>query len=154
LQDEEVARDFTAYYDLYNKYKDDYRVSEILDGTADSTVYQRAMKAGYDEKMSLVNLVLDGIVTLVDEKTAAGGNSGNAEDLKDGVISRLDNAFSFIEDALEPSQMLVFVTGLSMNGTTGRYLLEHKSDKYTYYSKTMLQGGERAALLEEINKIE
>jgi hypothetical protein len=146
LQDEEVARDFTAYYDLYNKYKDDYRVSEILDGTADSTVYQRAMKAGYDEKMSLVNLILDGIVTLVDEKNEAGGNVDN--------IAKIDNAISFIEAALESSQMLVFVTGLSMNGTTGRFLMEHKSDKYTYYSKTMLQGGERAALLEEINKIE
>jgi hypothetical protein len=146
LQDEEVARDFTAYYDLYNKYKDDYRVSEILDGTADSTVYQRAMKAGYDEKMSLVNLILDGIVTLVDEENKVGSSEDN--------IEKLDNAFSFIEDALEPSQMLVFVTGLSMNGTTGIYLMEHKSDKYTYYSKTMLQGGERAALLEEINKIE
>jgi hypothetical protein len=146
LQDEEVARDFTAYYDLYNKYKDDYRVSEILDGAADSTVYQRAMKAGYDEKMSLVNLILDGIVTLVDEENKAGSDANN--------IAKFENAFSFIEDALESSQMLVFVTGLSMNGTTSRYLLEHKSDKYTYYSKTMLQGGERAALLEEINKIE
>jgi hypothetical protein len=48
--------------------------------------------------------------------------------------------------------MLVFVTGLSMNGMTSRYLLEQKNDKYTYYSKTMLQGGERVALLEEINK--
>ena len=32
LQDEEIARDFAAYYELYNKYKNIYRIPEILEG--------------------------------------------------------------------------------------------------------------------------
>lgn len=139
LQDIEISRDFTVYYDLYNKYKDDYRVSDILDGKADSSVYQRAMKAGFDEKMSLVNLLLDGITTLIDK------------DSNDKSIAvKIDNAFSFAEDAMDSSQILVLVTGLSMNGKTSEYLISNTSAKFVQYSTTLMQGEQRAALLEEI----
>lgn len=33
LQDEEIARDFGAYYQLYAKYRQDYRIPEILSGS-------------------------------------------------------------------------------------------------------------------------
>lgn len=32
LQKEEIARDFAGYYRLYEKYKSDYQIQEILDG--------------------------------------------------------------------------------------------------------------------------
>lgn len=32
LHNDKVVREFTAYYDLYNKYKKDYRIEEILEG--------------------------------------------------------------------------------------------------------------------------
>ncbi len=139
LQDIEISRDFTVYYDLYNKYKDDYRVSDILDGKADSSVYQRAMKAGFDEKMSLVNLLLDGIATLIDK---------DSDDKS--IAVKIDNAFSFAEDAMDSSQILVLVTGLSMNGKTSEYLISNTSAKFVQYSTTLMQGEQRAALLEEI----
>lgn len=139
LQDIEISRDFTVYYDLYNKYKDDYRVSDILDGKADSSVYQRAMKAGFDEKMSLVNLLLDGITTLIDK---------DSDDKS--IAVKIDNAFSFAEDAMDSSQILVLVTGLSMNGKTSEYLISNTSAKFVQYSTTLMQGEQRAALLEEI----
>ena len=139
LQDIEISRDFTVYYDLYNKYKDDYRVSDILDGKADSSVYQRAMKAGFDEKMSLVNLLLDGITTLIDK---------DSDDKS--IAVKIDNAFSFAEDAMDSSQILVLVTGLSMNGKTSEYLISNTSAKLVQYSTTLMQGEQRAALLEEI----
>ena len=140
LQDIEIARDFTVYYDLYNKYKDDYRVSDILDGKADSSVYQRAMKAGFDEKMSLINLLLDGITTLIDK---------DSDDKS--IAVKIDNAFSFAEDAMDSSQLLVLVTGLSMNGKTSEYLISNTSAKFVQYSTTLMQGEQRAALLEEIS---
>ena len=140
LQDIEISRDFTVYYDLYNKYKDDYRVSDILDGKADSSVYQRAMKAGFDEKMSLVNLLLDGITTLIDK---------DSDDKS--IAVKIDNAFSFAEDAMDSSQILVLVTGLSMNGKTSEYLISNTSAKFVQYSTTLMQGEQRAALLEEIS---
>ena len=32
LRSEQIVREFCAYYDLYNKYKNDYKVEDILKG--------------------------------------------------------------------------------------------------------------------------
>lgn len=61
IRNKRIARDFAAYYDLYRKYKQDYRVQKILSGEADSEIYDRAKKAGFDERISLIGLLLDAI---------------------------------------------------------------------------------------------
>ena len=61
LQDEEIARDFAAYLDLYAKYRDDYGVEKIFAGEVSPTVYQRVLKAGFDERISLVSLLISGL---------------------------------------------------------------------------------------------
>ncbi len=61
LHDERVVREFTAYYELYNKYKKDYRVEEILDGTSTAQVVERARAAKLDERLSLIGMLLDRI---------------------------------------------------------------------------------------------
>ncbi len=149
LQDTEIARDFSVYYDLYNKYKDDYRITDILEGKAEADVYQRAIKAGFDEKMSITNLIIDGIVTAAERYEQLKCREKN---VGINITAAIDNAFAFAEDALESSQILVLVTGLSMNPAVSRYLIENTCEKYVYYSKTLMQGRERAALLDEIAK--
>lgn len=58
LQDEEIARDFSNYYELYNKYKNIYRIDEILEGEIpDRTVSVK--DAPFDEKLSLLGLLLE-----------------------------------------------------------------------------------------------
>ena len=61
LQNRKIAKDFAVYYDLYNKYKTDYQVDKILDGRADETVKSRAKKAKFDECLSFLGLLLDGV---------------------------------------------------------------------------------------------
>lgn len=61
LQHEEVAGDMAAYYDLYNKYRKDYGVSDILAGRVNPEVYQKIEAAAVDERLSLVNLLLEGL---------------------------------------------------------------------------------------------
>ena len=61
LQHEDIAKDVAAYYDLYQKYKQDYRVQKILSGEDDGEVRSRAKKAGFDERISLIGLLLDAI---------------------------------------------------------------------------------------------
>ena len=39
-EDEEIARDFGAYYQLYAKYRQDYRIPEILSGSLDESVVE------------------------------------------------------------------------------------------------------------------
>lgn len=67
VQDEQIARDFTIYYDLFRKYKNDYQVDRILFGIPSENVRQRAMKASFDERISFLGLLMDGITDTVKE---------------------------------------------------------------------------------------
>ena len=59
LHNEDIAEDFAAYYDLYNKYRDDYGINNILAENATSDIYRRMINADYDERLTVVNLLLD-----------------------------------------------------------------------------------------------
>ncbi|MCR5794739.1 MAG: MoxR family ATPase [Solobacterium sp.] len=58
LQDEQIAKDFANYYDLYKKYESDYQVEDILKGTASAAITERAQNASFDERLSLISLIL------------------------------------------------------------------------------------------------
>lgn len=58
LQDPEIAKDFADYYALYQKYRDDYRTEDILEGHyAEKSL--RIANAPFDEKLSLIGLLTD-----------------------------------------------------------------------------------------------
>lgn len=59
LQDKKIAKSFAIYYDLFNKYKSDYQVDDILCGKASDTIKDRAKAAKFDERLSLLGLMLD-----------------------------------------------------------------------------------------------
>ncbi|MGM9607488.1 MAG: ATP-binding protein [Oscillospiraceae bacterium] len=59
LQNKQIAKDFAIYYDLFNKYRSDYQVDKILDGKDDIDIRTRAKKAKFDERLSLLGLLLD-----------------------------------------------------------------------------------------------
>ena len=72
LQDPEISRSFAVYYDLYKKYRDIYRVPDILAGRFTGPeegekleldpVRIREMKvAPFDEKLSLISLLIDAL---------------------------------------------------------------------------------------------
>ena len=61
LQDKRVSRSFANYYDLFNKYRSDYQIDDILDGSAGKEIIDRAREAKYDERLSLLALILDRI---------------------------------------------------------------------------------------------
>lgn len=65
IQDGKIAKRFAAYYDLFNKYRSDYQVEEILAGNATDEIKERAMQAGFDERLSLIGLLLDGVTAEV-----------------------------------------------------------------------------------------
>ena len=67
LQNREIAKGFALYYDLFNKYQSDYQVDRIYAGEAEEEILQRARAARFDEKLSLLGLLLSGL----EEKFAA-----------------------------------------------------------------------------------
>lgn len=61
LHHADIAEDVAAYFDLYRKYQDDYGIPEILKGKVKSEVYARIYAAAFDERVSVTNLLLDGL---------------------------------------------------------------------------------------------
>lgn len=59
IRNDRVVKEFTAYYDLYNKYKRDYHIEEILSGQASVQAFARAKAAAFDERLSLLGMLLD-----------------------------------------------------------------------------------------------
>ena len=59
LQNPKIAKEFAVYYDLFNKYRSDYQVDKILAGKATKAIRQRASAAKFDERLSLLGLLLD-----------------------------------------------------------------------------------------------
>ena len=62
LHQKEVAEDVAAYIDLYRKYQDDYGIGEILSGKVKPEVFARIYEASFDERLSVVNLLVDGLM--------------------------------------------------------------------------------------------
>ncbi|HAG70018.1 MAG TPA: ATPase [Lachnospiraceae bacterium] len=95
INNEGVVREFDAYYDLYNKYRRDYRINEILKGQAPAAVTERAKKASFDERLSLLSMLMDRL----------------RQDIKDNIL-RLDYV------ALPAAALK------SMEGLSGRELID------------------------------
>lgn len=65
IQNKKIAKSFANYYDLFNKYKSDYQIDTILNGKAGDRIKVRAKNAKFDERFSLLGLLLDAITNEV-----------------------------------------------------------------------------------------
>lgn len=149
----EVAEDFFAYYELYRKYQDDYGIGEILRGRAQPAVFERLLKAGFDERLSVVNLLLDALKEPLCRLFETKRFTDTPE--SDALAAMLAHVFDFLEDAFgsEGSQeMLLFVTGLTMCKEAAVFLAMNPQPKYMKYNEELLGGGRRQKLLQELNQ--
>lgn len=61
IQDPKISREFSVYYDLYQKYKSDYQVPQILQGKGTEKILERARNAKFDERLALLGMLLDAV---------------------------------------------------------------------------------------------
>ncbi|SDB22139.1 ATP-binding protein [Eubacterium oxidoreducens] len=59
IQNPQIAKEFSIYYDLYRKYQSDYQIQDILAGCEGEDIRTRAARAALDERLSLLGLLLD-----------------------------------------------------------------------------------------------
>ncbi|MCR5147870.1 MAG: AAA family ATPase [Eubacterium sp.] len=59
IRNDKIVKEFTAYYDLYNKYKRDYRLEDILSGNPPESAFKRSQNAGFDERLSVLGMLMD-----------------------------------------------------------------------------------------------
>ena len=61
LQNEKIAREFSVYLDLYNKYRTEYPIDEMLSGRLTDEMKDRISGAGFDEVYTLIGLLLGNV---------------------------------------------------------------------------------------------
>ncbi len=54
-----VARQFAAFYSLFQKYRSNYAIQDILAGNPQDDVVQKAKNASFDERISVISLFRD-----------------------------------------------------------------------------------------------
>lgn len=59
IRNDRVVKEFTAYYDLYRKYQNNYKVEDILTGKVSEQAKDKARKADFDERLSLMGMLID-----------------------------------------------------------------------------------------------
>nr|MCR5790542.1 AAA family ATPase [Lachnospiraceae bacterium] len=62
-----AVREFSAYLDLYHKYRRDYRINDILAGKSGKAEKERAQKASFDERLSLLSMLMDQMIFYMKE---------------------------------------------------------------------------------------
>lgn len=93
LQHEEIARDFSNYYDLFLKYKQNYDIPGILSGKEDPIAQERLSQASFDETLSVLGLFLGSI----------GEQCGNLHS-QDETLTRIHGALQQWKGSLHSSQ--------------------------------------------------
>lgn len=244
IQNPAIAKDFANYYELYNKYRDDYRVDEILQGHFSDEAVTKLRLAPFDEKLSVIGLLLSKLngrfreAYLTDrfaeelfnelkkwksllpgaedtseatlrqlarqtEKTLAlrkeNGQAGAEEETvtrrsvlalegyaealrmsgicapddafvfvkkrfeeetkrrKDeisAVSTELENAFAFMTAAFGESQeMVIFVTELTVNFYSAKFISENGCDPYYVYNRGLMFNERQQGILKEIDSL-
>lgn len=59
IQHEKIAKDFANYLELYYKYQQDYQIDQILGGTIKESLCHKLEKAAFDERISVMSLLLE-----------------------------------------------------------------------------------------------
>lgn len=67
IQHNKIAKDFANYLELFYKYENDYEVDAVLSGTLKEALLFKAGRAPFDEKLSLIGLLLSKIGTVFRE---------------------------------------------------------------------------------------
>jgi len=244
IQHKDVAAHFANFYELYNKYKNDYHLDDILAGVLNTKDRDKLMRASFDEKLSFLSMLHEKVASLmqacmrdeaiteilynylthlrefylsqdynfkaVDEYYADAENlvkqseANNTIDKKearnyknalallkkftdnantaageDGVKAfekireyfshriqqeearaqdinkSLDNAFKFISSIFGLGQeLIIFVTELTYNYHSVRFLSQHPNASYIRYNKELLFDQKEKALIQDMTKLE
>ncbi len=87
-----VARDFTNYYALYNKYRQVYHIDEILRGNVPKVTLSEFAAAPFDEKLAVMGLLLSRLAEAAREARRQDELCAALYDTLAGVKARLPEA--------------------------------------------------------------
>ena len=132
VQNAEIAKRFSVYYDLFTKYRADYQIDRILAGEAERGVLDRAREAAFDERVSLMGLITDALGSrlrdAVLEERAVEFMHGRLAALRDALKGDDANALPLLREE---------AASLQARLTTERKAGLLSDEKYVAYERTL-----------------
>ena len=61
ITDNDISRKYAVYYELYAKYKREYRIDRIMAGKWTKDVIKRAKDAGFDERIAVIEMLYEAL---------------------------------------------------------------------------------------------
>lgn len=125
IQHPKIARDFVAYYDLYQKYRSDYQIEAILRGENFDRMQAKVAHASFDERMSVVHLLLSGVQKVI-------RRSMERELVTEKVFAVLKDLKANLDETEETAEALERFTALvetEREKKMQQELLEHREER-------------------------
>ena len=125
IQHPKIARDFAAYYDLYQKYQSDYQIEAILRGENFDRMQAKVAHASFDERMSVVHLLLSGVQKVI-------RRSMERELVTEKVFAVLKDLKANLDETEETAEALERFTALvetEREKKKQQELLEHREER-------------------------
>lgn len=145
LQNKNIAKSFAAYYDLFRKYRSDYQVDKILLGKAGDEIVERAKAAKFDERLSLLGLIVDGLIGRIREAELCEG------ELEELMKCLKIVKFDFTVDKSFDDSMARQVAEKQKELAVGRKASNISRDRvYILNATAAALGEERSLLLEKV----
>ncbi|MEY8338601.1 AAA family ATPase [Lachnospiraceae bacterium 62-35] len=104
IQHPGIAKDFANYLELYYKYENEYQVDEVLRGVIKEELCEKLVRAPFDEKLSVISLVLSKLGSMfqeaMEEETYVGLLMEQLKLFKEGLEGKSIRAESCLGDTL------------------------------------------------------
>ncbi len=146
IRNKRIVGEFAAYYELFCKYRADYQIQEILDGRTDDKIMSRARKASFDERISVMGLLLEAILPPLKENAMT-------EDCLKALLPKLRKLKEGLQDpAFDFDSALARIAGQTANemaqADAASGLSEESRQKYQY-DLAFLSGVQQQIRLED-----
>ena len=104
ITDNDISRKYAVYYELYAKYKRDYKIDRLLTGKWTKDVQRRAKDAGFDERIAVIEMLYEalnnGFEVALRQQSVLEKTSGVLKDIRTSIYD--ENA-----DSKEASELLL-----------------------------------------------
>lgn len=111
LQNKKIAKSFAVYYDLFNKYKSDYQVENILGGKVTDEIKERARNGKFDERLALLGMIIDTITeklrNVCYKELAATELLKSLKNVKVGLVNPSSNAEELLYKQINSARNVV-----------------------------------------------
>jgi hypothetical protein len=136
IQHEEIAKEFSKYLNLYFKYEHSYNIDKIFAG--DFSDSQKLMKAKYDEKIAVIEMLSEKAIKEVQKS-------------KKDTLNNIENILKFVQLCFGDGQeSCLYMTNCYFSETFVKYIVNNYSLEYIKANKKLLVDNKNKKLFVEV----